>query len=308
MTTMQNAGLHRFAAFTAACTFLLLVAGALVTSNDAGLSVPDWPLAYGALVPPLAGNIVYEYGHRVIAGFVGILTIVLAVWLWHREPRRWVRQLGLAAVGVVIAQAILGGLTVRFLQPVVVSVAHATLAQIFFSTVISLALFTSRWWQGDPTRIEDSGSPRIHTLAMGTVAAVFLQLIVGAAFRHKGLGLVPHLVGAAVVTLLVFWTAGALRRRFAGIPALARCRRLLHTLIGVQLLLGTAAWWSRGFAREFPQPIPVMAWLTVAHTVVGALVLAAAVLTALLSFRVLSPRRDEVPAPCTPKINEQAAQ
>ena len=307
MTTTQSAGLHRFAAFTAACTFLLLVAGALVTSNDAGLSVPDWPLAYGALVPPLAGNIVYEYGHRVIAGFVGVLTIVLAVWLWQREPRRWVQRLGLAAVGAVFAQAILGGLTVRFFQPVVVSVAHATLAQMFFSTVISLVLFTSRWWQSDPRRVEDSDSPRIRSLTMWTVAAVFLQLILGAAFRHKGFGVVPHLVGAAVVTILIFWTAGALRRRFAGIPALARCRRLLHVLIGMQLLLGTAAWWSRWFAREFPQPIRVMVWLTVAHTVVGALVLGAAVLTALASFRVLSRGREEVLASGAQKINEQAA-
>src|ERR1700681_4955525 len=101
---------HRFAVFTAVCTFLLLVAGALVTSNDAGLSVPDWPLSYGSLTPPMVGGIFYEHGHRMIASFVGLLSIVLAVWLWRLESRSWLQWLGVAAVGAVVAQGILGGI------------------------------------------------------------------------------------------------------------------------------------------------------------------------------------------------------
>lgn len=109
-----NRSVHRFAVFTGCCTFLLLIAGALVTSNDAGLSVPDWPLSYGSLLPPMVGGIFYEHGHRMIAASVGLLSIVLAVWLWRVETRRWVRWLGVAALGAVIAQGILGGLTVLF--------------------------------------------------------------------------------------------------------------------------------------------------------------------------------------------------
>ncbi len=90
---------HRFAVFTACCTFLLLIAGALVTSNDAGLSVPDWPLSYGSLLPPMVGGIFYEHGHRMIAAFVGMLSIVLAVWLWRVETRAWVRWLGRRGTG-----------------------------------------------------------------------------------------------------------------------------------------------------------------------------------------------------------------
>src|SRR3981081_2133480 len=141
-----NSGLHRYAVFTACSTFLLLIAGALVTSNDAGLSVPTWPLAWGSVTPPMTGGIVYEWSHRVIAASVGFLTIILAAWLWMSERRVWMRWLGLAALGGVIAQGILGGMTVRMFQPPAVSAAHATLAQFFFSTVVAMAFFTSPSW------------------------------------------------------------------------------------------------------------------------------------------------------------------
>jgi len=289
MNPSPSPGLHRFAVFTACCIFFLLVAGALVTSNDAGLAVPDWPLSYGSLTPPMVGGIFYEHGHRMIATFVGILTIILAVWLWRREPRRWVRRLGLLALGAVIAQGILGGLTVLFYLPVPISVAHACLAQIFFGTVVSLALFTSRWWQSDLPKVADAGTPHVRSLAVWSVAAIFSQLVLGAAFRHGGFGIAPHLIGAAVVTILVFWTAGALRRRYPDRPALRRSSGLLHVLLGVQLLLGGAAWWSRELAREFPQPIPLTVWLTVAHTVIGALTLAGALTVTLVCYRLLNP-------------------
>jgi cytochrome c oxidase assembly protein subunit 15 len=287
MDTFYNKALHQFAVFTACCTFVLLIAGALVTSNDAGLSIPDWPLAYGSLTPPMVGGIRYEFTHRVIATCVGLLTIGLAARLWKVEKRSWMRWLGLAALGGVIAQGILGGMTVRMFQPPPVSAAHATLAQLFFSTVVAIAIFTSSWWTGNRVEIDDSGSPRVRTLVVLTVVAVFLQLILGAAFRHKGFGIIPHLVGAVIVTILIFMTAGALKRRFADVPALRSCARYLHILIGVQLLLGAGAYWSRLYAARFPQPIGVMVALTVVHTVTGALVLAVTLVTALISYRML---------------------
>ena len=285
--TSKNLSLHRYAVLTACCTFVLLIAGALVTSNDAGLSIPDWPLAYGSLTPPMVGGIRYEFSHRVIATFVGLLTIGLAVWLWRVEKRAWMRWLGLAALGGVIAQGILGGLTVRMVQPPPVSAAHATLAQLFFSTVVAIAVFTSSWWKGALPELDDSGSPRIRTLAVWTLAAVFLQLVLGAAFRHKAFGIIPHVIGAVIVTILIFMTAGALKRRFAGVPVLRNCARSLHTLIGIQLILGGGAYWSRLYAARFPQPIGVMVALTVVHTVTGALVLAATLVTTLVSYRLI---------------------
>src|SRR6202158_262985 len=177
------------------------------------------------------------------------------------EKRPWMRWMGLAALGGVIAQGILGGLTVRMFQPPPVSAAHATLAQLFFSTVVAIAVFTSSWWNGAHAESDDPGSPRVRTLVVWTVIAVFLQLILGAAFRHKGFGIIPHLVGAVIVTILIFMTAGALKRLFSNTQPLRKCARFLHILIGTQLLLGAGAWWSRIYAARFPQPIAVMGTL-----------------------------------------------
>lgn len=304
MTTPRaDQNVHRFAVFTAVCTFFLLIAGALVTSNDAGLSVPDWPLSYGSLTPPMVGGIFYEHGHRMIASFVGLLSIVLSVWLWRVASRgsvtqRWLRWLGVAALGAIVAQGLLGGLTVLFFLPPWVSSAHATLAQIFFSTVVSIALFTSAWWEREPVVWRsDFRSPSLHAVSVATVGAVFVQLILGAAFRHKAFGIIPHLAGAVVVAGLIFWLAGALKRRFPGVPELRSAARGLHILIGLQLLLGAAAYWSRLYAARFPQPIPVMVALTVAHVVTGALVLVTTVLVTLVCYRLVRSAAAPIAAP-----------
>lgn len=296
-----NKSLHRFAVTMAVLTGGLLTAGALVTSNDAGLSIPDWPLAYGAMVPPFVGGIRYEFSHRVFAGTVAILTVLLAVWLWRKDCRPKVRTLGWIAVCTVFAQAVLGGLTVLLRQPVAVSAAHATLAQIFFCVVVSIALFTSRWWwEQHQAQIEDTGSPQVRLLAACTVAATFLQLVLGAVLRHHGSGIFPHLVGAAVVIAMFFWTAGTLRNRFPSSQAFTFSRRLLHGVIGLQVLLGAAAWWSRIATASYPQPMPVMITFTVMHVVTGAITLASTVVVALVSYRLLAaPERARIAAHST---------
>ncbi len=302
---LQN--VHRFALFLSCCTFFLLIAGALVTSNDAGLSVPDWPLSYGSLTPPMVGGIFYEHGHRMIAATVGLLSIVLAVWLWRAEQRPWVRWLGAAAVGAVIAQGILGGLTVLFFLPPAVSSAHAALAQLFFCAILSIALFTSPWWERSAPLAEDCGRPAVHSFAIVTACAVLAQLLLGAAFRHKAFGIIPHLIGAIAVTVLIFALARMLGRRFA-LPALRNASRLLHVLIGLQLLLGAAAWWSRLYSAAFPQPVPVMVVLTVAHTVAGALVFGSVVLITLACYRLVRRpgRHAQAGASAQPRLASQA--
>jgi cytochrome c oxidase assembly protein subunit 15 len=301
MTSAYNPGVHKFAIFLAVCTFFLLIAGALVTSNDAALSVPDWPLSYGTLTPPMVGGIRYEHSHRVIAATVGLLTIVLAFLLWQKDKRRWVRNLGFAAIGVVIAQGVLGGLTVLLFLHYGMPVAHACLAQIFFGIIVSLAVFTSRWWTCERPQFDDRGSPSIHTLATLNAAVIFLQVVLGAGFRHQDIPIWPHAAGALVVLGMVTWTAIVLRKRFEQSREISKARILLHAIFGTQFLLGFGAWWSRVSTADAPQPMPVMVTLTVVHTVVGALLFALSVIVVLICYRLI-PRGGEVAAPAPRQV------
>ena len=203
---IYNKVLHRFTVFTACCTFVLIAAGGLVTSTGSGLAVPDWPLSYGQIMPPMVGGILYEHGHRMIATFVGFLTTIMAVWYWKRESRMWVRYLALGALAAVIAQGILGGITVLFLLPTAISVSHATLAQTFFVIVSSLALFTSKWWmESQPILADDGRVPGLTGLSISLVLAVYIQLILGALMRHTQSGLAipdfPFAYGQVVPSL-----------------------------------------------------------------------------------------------------------
>jgi len=282
----RSRALHRFAVLTAISTLALIVAGGLVTSTESGLSVPDWPLSYGKLMPPMVGGVFYEHGHRMVATAVGVLTLILAIWLARSESRRWVRRLGMLAVAAVIAQGVLGGLTVLFLLPTAVSVAHACLAQAFFCLVVAIAVVTSpRFHSLSPReRAGVRGLPSVTRLAALTAGAVFLQLAIGAVMRHTKAGLaipdfplslgriVPplesfpvaiafaHRVWALVVAGIVFATAVAAARTRR--PGLKRTGVFLGSLVLVQIALGAATVLS-GKAVA----------ITTAHVATGALLL-----------------------------------
>jgi heme a synthase len=263
------------------------MAGALVTSNNAADSVPDWPLAYGRIIPPLIGGIRFEYTHRVLAGLVSILTLILAVWITASERRPLAKRLGWTALALVLAQAALGGFRVLEGFPSISATAHATLAQIFFITVVGLSLYLSPWWQSELSPLEDRGSPRLRVLGTWMVIAILVQLVLGAAFRHGAFGIVPHLVGAGVVAVMVIWAGAAAKRRFRQVRDLRRATILLHSFFGLQILLGGAAWWAVVGAADAVQPTYIYVTLTVAHVLGGALTLAAAVLFALTCFRLI---------------------
>lgn len=182
-------GIQKFAVFLSCYVVVLITAGALVKSLEAGLSVPDWPLSYGSLNPPRwweIENVRAEHGHRLIAGSVALMTVALCVWIYRRETRRWVKRLSLAAVIAVLAQALLGGLTVLFFLPTAISASHAGLAQLFLCMIVTLAVVTSAAWPRDP----ESGSGRqLLSLAPLTTAAIYLQILIGAVMRHSGAGL-----------------------------------------------------------------------------------------------------------------------
>src|SRR6202795_1444326 len=292
MTSTYNPGEHKFAVFVVCWTLLLFVAGALVTSRDAALSVPTWP---GPVMPPMVGGVFYEHSHRMIAGALGIFTLILAVLVWTKEKRSWLRWFSAVAVGGVVVQAILGGQVVIQLLHYWLPVLHACFAQIVFAAVLSIAVFTSKWWVTDRPQLEDSGSPSIHFVAILNAAVIYLQVILGAGFRHKEIPIWPHMGGALIVLGMVIWLAAVLRRRFEKSTAISKTRILMHAILGTQLLLGLGAYWSRLTNADAPQPMPLMVTLTVLHTVVGAILFGVSVLIVLLCYRLV-PRRRELPA------------
>jgi cytochrome c oxidase assembly protein subunit 15 len=285
----NTTGVHRFAIATAVTTVCLLVAGALVTSNDAADSVPDWPLAYGKIIPPLIGGIRYEFAHRVVAALVAILTVSLAVWLTRAFVRAPARLWGWIAFALVLAQAGLGALRVTLGHPALIATTHATLAQIFFIVVVGLTLLTSAWWRRDFAPLDDPGSPRLCSLSTWTTAAILIQLVLGAGFRHGAFGILPHLVGAVVVLFLAVWTSRTVRERFGHLRDLCRWGILFQAFLGTQILLGFSAYWAVAESHNAVQPVLLYVLIEVAHVVVGALTLAVSVLLTLTSYRLLRP-------------------
>jgi len=284
-----NRGHHRFAVVLACWTFLLIIAGALVTSNDAGLSVPDWPTSFGSWykIPRLVGGVRFEHTHRMIAQAAGLLTIILAVWTWRVEKRRWMRVLGWAALGTVIAQGILGGLTVLFFLPPAVSSAHAALAQTFFCIAVVMALFSGQRWVEEQPRVEfDHRRPSLFTLTLLSIFVLYVQLILGAMFRHHGMSWWPHVLNAVVVSFVLAWTAVRALTVYSQIEAVRRPAILLLLLMIAQLCLGFAAFLTRvEWGKDAAQPELPMVISTVAHVAAGALLLASAVILAIQVWR-----------------------
>jgi len=286
---MVNVALHRFALLLAVSTLFLVIAGASVTSNQAGLSVPDWPLSYGQVMPEMKGGVFYEHGHRMIASTVGFLTVILAVWLWRAERRAWLRRLGLIAVVAVILQGVLGGMTVLFLLPRAVSISHACLAQLFFSTTVAIALFTSPGWQKGPTIVEDSAWPSLRSLTVTASVLTLAQVALGAGFRHRAFGILPHIVGAIVVAMFILAVATFVIVQFPKHAALTKSAWVLIGITGVQIALGVVAYIVRLNHWE-SAPTAMLVASTVTHVAFGALTLASTIALTLEVFYHVRPR------------------
>ncbi len=298
---MSRLALHRFAIVVAGATLFLIFVGGLVTSTGSGLAVPDWPLSFGQVFPRMVGGVFYEHGHRMVAATVGFATVLLAVACCVVDVPRIVRRLALAAVAVVVAQGLLGGLTVILLLPPAVSVAHACLAQAFLCLTVALATVSAPGW--DALRPSAHTAPSsIARVARLTAAAVYVQLILGAIMRHTGAGLaipdfplafggivppfdrpgVPihfaHRAGAAVVLALVAWTAVTVRTHTDD-RRLARPAFVAALLVIAQVTLGALTVWTQKAVLP-----------TTAHVAVGAALLATTFVLALRAGR-LAPGR-----------------
>lgn len=305
-------GLHRYAKVLAAATLFLVTAGGMVTSTQSGLSVPDWPTTYGynMFTYPLnkmVGGIFYEHGHRLIATFVGMMTIGLVAWQWRVEPRAWMRRLGWVALAAVVLQGLLGGLTVIYLLPDAISISHAGLAEIFFGLTVAIALFTSPSWRTPGAAAVDDQTLRTRALAL--TGLIFIQILLGATMRHTGAGLaIPdfplsyggllppawpfpiaihfaHRVGALVVTIAVLVLAAHIWRRQADRREFTRPVWWLIVAVATQITLGALV------VLSGKQPI-----INTLHVATGATVLVTSLVITLRAFRSKFPITDAAPA------------
>lgn len=282
----------------AGATFVLIFVGGLVKSTGSELSVPDWPLAFGKLIPSLKGGVLFEYSHRVVAGVVSILTLTLMLWAILREPRRWVRVLAIVAFALVIAQAVLGGITVLFLIPLPIAMAHTATANAFFCIVVALAIFTSPWFVDATPRKESARIP-LAKLSAITTAIIYLQILVGALMRHLGAGLaipdfptsfgmaIPplwnefiainfvHRCGAVIVTCFVAWTVARVLSKHRDQPQLRQPALALVVLLTTQICLGAITIWSRRAVLP-----------TTAHVAIGAAVLVMSLTITIRAWRL----------------------
>lgn len=274
-----------FAKLVAGATFLLIIAGGLVTSTGAGLSVPDWPLSYGQFFPPMIGGIRFEHTHRMIAAAVGFLTFILMLWIFKVEKRPWLKRLGLLSFGAVILQAILGGITVIYLLPTAVSILHACLAQTFFSLTVILAAVTSKGWkESQPAEIPQA--PSLQQLLFLTTGLLYLQLILGSIVRHTaGRGIVFHTLGAFLVFVPVALAVVKLSKVHPE-KFLARSALFLGFTVIVQIFLGLGAFVMRVMLRDSSGAAFGGVFFATAHQATGALILATSAFLTLWSCRL----------------------
>jgi heme a synthase len=301
-TASATPWLVRYTRLLVLATLILIAAGGMVTSTGSGLAVPDWPTTYGYSMfsfpfSKMVGGILYEHGHRLIATTVGLLTIGLVIWLWRAEPRRWVRRLGLAALGAVVLQGLLGGITVLLFLPDAVSISHAGLAQIFFCLTVTIALVVSPSWRVPARALVDDRALQRRLVIL--VSLVYAQILIGATMRHTGAGLaIPdfplafgrllppvwtgaiaihfaHRMGAVVVTVFALMTAAYTWRVHGDRPELVRPAWLLVLLLSVQVSLGALV------ILTGRQPV-----INTLHVATGAAVLGTCIVLMLRAFRV----------------------
>jgi heme a synthase len=262
-TIVESHRSRRYPVLVACCTFALVVAGALVKSNDAAGSIPDWPLNWGRIIPPLEANIRYEFAHRALAAVVLLLVAGLA---WRERTK-----LAWAALGTVIAQAAVGGLLVKWIDPASLAVLHASLAILCFGLVVGQVADLPRDWAGR------------EPVPFAAAIALFAQTILGAMVRHNLAGPIPHIIGAVIATALVMWAGLGTLMSHMDQPKLRRPAMALLSLTFSQVFLGIAAFAIRAAAVGDVQPMPATIWITVAHVAVGTLAFGSAVVLAMAS-------------------------
>ncbi|HEY9419159.1 MAG TPA: COX15/CtaA family protein [Candidatus Udaeobacter sp.] len=329
--------LNRFAWITCVATLFLICSGGMVTSKGVGLAVPDWPTTFGYNmflfpVSKWVGGILFEHTHRLIASAVGFLTIILAICLWRSESRKWVRNLGVIALGAVILQGVLGGLRVTMLKDEI-GIFHACLAQGFLGLVVLIAVTTSKFWKTLANVVVDPKKIRtIETIAITTTVAIYAQLALGATMRHQHRDLaildfptangawIPETSAIALARINVWRDARGLSdvdafqiwlqmaHRFLAsiitVTVVAFCLRVWGDAQGVAALRRLSILWVALVVCQ----IALGAWtiwsnkaadVATAHVAVGAIMLSFGVSICAICWRILHGQPNERPAMST---------
>ncbi len=298
-------GLHRLAIAAAVCTLALVFLGGTVTSNNAGMAVPDWPTTFGHnmfLYPPSewVGGVFFEHTHRLLGAMVGLVMIALALWTQWREPRRWVRALAWIMLAAVIVQGVMGGLRVTE-KSIFLAIVHGCFAQLFFCSTVCMVLFTSQSWM----RVQPEDGPATRGLArlcVGTSLIVFCQMIVGGAYRHLGSGLAYHVTGAVIVTIMLMWVLMWVSSRYGRHRLLLHLVQMLAGMFVLQLLLGVGAYVTT-INPDAPRPATLLEWLVPsAHVAVGACILAVTVTLTATVYRVLGRSEADARIACPTEV------
>jgi cytochrome c oxidase assembly protein subunit 15 len=320
--------LSRFTWFICVAALLLICSGGMVTSKNVGLAVPDWPTTFGYNmflfpVSKWVGGILFEHTHRLIASGVGFLTIILAIWLWRSETRKWVRNLGLIALVGVILQGILGGLRVTMLKDEI-GIFHACVAQAFLALLVVIALVTTRFWRSlDEIDISPKKFAPIRFLAIAITLAIYVQLALGATMRHQHRDLsildfptangawIPDTSAAALAKINAWRDARAL----SDVDVFQIWLQMIHRFVALLIAIGVIAFCSRVWseARQVPglkklsiwwitfllAQVTLGAWtiwsnkaadIATAHVAVGAIMLSFGVSISAICWRI-SPKQ-----------------
>ncbi len=318
---------HVLAWTLAVGVFPLVWMGGLVTTFSAGMAVPDWPTTFGHWFYPVqewmwgVGDVLWdvflEHGHRTIAQLVGLVTVALAVALWRKDPRKWMRWLVGAALLALVAQATLGGLRVLSDSAAMPNAArvlaktHGCTAPLFFALAAALVALTSRRWAQAAAQSPPGPRVSLPWAGVAITGVIYAEIFVGAQLRHLppdgwlgwfAIWVWVKVIVAAVLAVGAAWLLVRIARSDRHCPFLVRRAAVLAALVGLQLIMAAATWvtnygWPNWFTGMFgrieytiEQEGLLQVFLTTAHTAVGSLLLAAAVSLALWSFRLAGSR------------------
>ena len=316
----HNPWAFRAALGVAVLTFVMISAGGMVTSMDAGDAVPDWPLSYNSLMPvqqiQTVAGVIYEHGHRVVGWVLGILTITLAVTLFRSDTRRWMRRLGIVALVLVCLQGGLGGLRVLVVSNesvqkallssptpeavhgmrITLAVIHTGFGQALLGLMCVIAAASSRSWIADGGQEATAGAMRVRRVGLVTIAILFVQILLGAVRRHTNGTIALHMTGAFVASAAVLYLYIRVLLSCPKVRALVRPANLLLLGIGIQLMLGFFSWGLTNTAIASGKALPdlmgselLASIILTAHLAIGAALLAGCVILTARAYRFLAP-------------------